>query len=126
MMSTDSEKLSQAQLEELRGALEAEKDSLEEELAAHGRVQDETGDWQGMSTSEGEEADPTDAADNIEELSINVPLVEELEERHTDVVDALEKIGAGTYGSCEICDESIPADRLEANPAARTCIAHTA
>lgn len=125
-MSGDVEKLSQPQLEELRGALEAEKDSLEEELAAHGRVQGETGDWQGMSTSEGEEADPTDAADNIEELSVNVPLVEELEQRHTDVMEALEKMNAGTYGLCEACDEPIPADRLEANPAARTCIAHTA
>ncbi len=123
-MNGDIEKLSQAQLEDLRGALEAEKDSLEEELAAHGRVQSDTGDWQGASMSEGEEADPIDTADNIEELSINVPLVEELEQRHTDVVEALEKLGAGTYGLCEACDEPIHADRLEANPAARTCIAH--
>lgn len=120
-----SGELTQEQLEELRGALEAEKDSLEEELAAHGRVQSETGDWQGKSSSEGEEPDPIDAADNIEELSTNVPLVEELEKRYTDVADALEKMDNGTYGLCEEGEEHIPYDRLEANPAARTCIAHT-
>ena len=115
----------QESLEELRGALEAEKDSLEEELASHGRVQNDTGDWQGASSGfEGEEADPLDVADQIEELATNVPLVEELEARHHDVEDALEKIDNGTYGACEDCGEEIPLDRLEANPAARTCIAH--
>lgn len=118
--------LSQDEIEEFRGALEAEKDSLEEELASHGRVQSDSGDWQGASMGfEGEEADPNDVADQIEELATNIPLVEELEERHKDVEEALEKIEAGTYGTCEECGEEIPADRLEANAAARTCIAHT-
>ena len=117
--------ISQIALEELRGALEAEKDSLEEELASHGRVQSESGDWQGASVGfEGEEADPNDAADQIEELVTNMPLVEELEGRHTDVEDALEKMEQGIYGKCEECGEAIPLKRLEANPAARTCIAH--
>lgn len=117
--------LEQSDLEELRGALEAEKDSLEEDLASHGRMQSETGDWQGAAVGfSGEEADPIDAADQIEELVTNVPLVEELEARHKDVEDALEKMDAGTYGMCEECGEPILFDRLEANPAARTCIAH--
>ena len=117
--------LKQVELEELRGALEAEKDSLEEELASHGRVQGETGDWQGASMGyEGEEADPLDVGDQIEELATNVPLVEELEGRHKDVEEALERMDNGTYGVCEECGEEIPVDRLEANPAARTCIAH--
>lgn len=117
--------VSQSDLEELRGALGAEKDSLEEELASHGRVQSDSGDWQGASVGfEGEQADPSDAADQIEELLTNTPLVEELEARHTDVEDALEKIENGTYGKCEDCGEEIPLARLEANPAARTCITH--
>ena len=113
------------QLEELRGGLEAERDSLEEELAGHGRVQNESGNWQGNSSGlQGIEADPTDAADQIEELVTNVPLVEELEKRHKDIVAALEKMEDENYGLCEIGKEPIPLDRLEANPAARTCIAH--
>lgn len=119
------ETLSEAQLEELRGALEAEKDSLEEELSTHGRVQGGTGDWQGSSGDlTGIEADPIDAADQIEELVTNVPLVEDLEKRHKDVIVALEKMDGSTYGMCEECGEPIPIDRLEANPAARTCIKH--
>lgn len=119
------QKLSQSELEELRVALETEKGDLEEELASHGRVQSDTGDWEGSSTGfEGEEADPIDAADQIEELVTNVPLVEELETRHEEVEDALERIEQGVYGVCEACNEPIPHKRLIANPAARTCIAH--
>lgn len=123
MIETNDE-LTEEQLEEFRGALEAEKDSLEEELASHGRQQSDTGDWQGTSESVGSEADPSDVADNIEQLASNVPLVEELEKRHKDVEDAIEKLEEGTFGMCEAGGEPIPADRLEANPAARTCIAH--
>jgi len=122
-MATHDE-LTVEQLEEFRGALEAEKDSLEEELASYGRVQDESGDWSGTSESEGEEADPLDVADNIEQLATNIPLVEELEKRHKDVEDALEKLDEGTYGLCEACEEPIPVARLEADAAARTCITH--
>lgn len=110
------------QLEELRGALEAEKDAVEEELSTHGVNIDS--DWQGNSSSSGEEADQNDAADNIEELVINVPLVEELEKRHKEIVAALARMDTGSYGLCENGGEPIPFDRLEANPAARTCIEH--
>jgi len=39
-----------------------------------------------------------------------------------EIQRALAKIPAGTYGRCEQCEERIPADRLEAVPAARHCI----
>lgn len=118
------QKLSQIEIEELRELLEVEKDDLEEELASHGRVQDDSGDWAGTSESEGEEADPIDAADNIEQLATNIPLVEELEDKHNDIEEALERIEQGIYGMCEACNEPIPLERLRANPSARTCIAH--
>lgn len=119
--------ITEDQLEELRGTLGAERDALEEELAEHGRVQGQSGDWQGNSSGlQGEESDPSNAADQIEELVTNVPLVEELETRHKEVVVALEKMGGDAYGTCEVCKEPILFDRLEANPAARTCIKHAA
>ena len=119
-------KIAQAELEELRAALEKERDTIEEELAGHGRMLNDAGDWQGSSVGfEGEEADPNDAADQIEELVTNVPLVAELEERHVDITDALEKMSDGIYGICEMGNEPISLDRLRANPAARTCIAHS-
>lgn len=118
-------KISQAELEELREVLEVDKANLEEELSAHGRVQTDTGDWQGASVGfEGEESDPNDVADQIEELATNVPLVEELEDRHLDVTEALEKMDEGVYGLCEVCSEPIPLDRLKANPSARTDMEH--
>lgn len=115
--------ITEDQLEELRANLGAESDSLEEELAAHGKISG--GDWQGTSSEQkGAEPDPIDAADQIEELVTNVPLVEELEKRLHEVKDALEKMDKGTYGMCETCKEPIPSKRLVANPAARTCVAH--
>jgi RNA polymerase-binding transcription factor DksA len=118
-------KLSQIEIDELRELLEVEESNLVEELGSHGRIQNETGDWQGNSSGlEGEEADPNDAADQIEELVTNVPLVEELEARHTDVEEAIERMDQGIYGLCEECNEPISLERLKANPAARTCVEH--
>jgi len=125
ILNISMKKIPQPELEELREVLETEKQTLEDELASHGRVQSETGDWQGASQGfEGQESDPNDVADQIEELATNVPLVEELEDRHVDVTEALEKMEEGVYGICEACNEPIPLERLKANPAARTCIQH--
>lgn len=114
--------LSEAEIEGLRGALEAEKDAIEEEMATHGKQSDDG--WEGSSESEGEEADSSDVADNIEALNVNVPFVAELEDRRKEIRGALERMGKGEYGLCEVCSEPIPFDRLEANPAAKTCIEH--
>lgn len=106
--------------------LGAEHDALEEELGQHGEKKG--GAWQGSSTDVaiGEEADSTDAADNIEELIVNVPLVEDLGTRMKEVDAAIKSIDAGTYGICQVCHAEIPSDRLMANPAATTCVAHAA
>jgi len=82
---------------ELRESLETELADLEEELSAHGRSVGEDGDWEG-SSNEGDdmESDPIDAADQIEELATNVPLVEQLEDRYKEVEEARERMTAGT------------------------------
>ena len=112
-------------LVDLETALQAERAALEEELATFGKRIDSGDDWEGSSQSEGEEAAPEDVADNIEELVTNVPLIHDLEKRHNDIKAAMLKFREGTYGLCETCKDEIPLERLEANPAARTCIAHT-
>lgn len=43
-------------------------------------------------------------------------------QRLADIVAALERIEAGTYGACEHCGKAIAVARLEARPYARTCI----
>ncbi|MEU9015585.1 TraR/DksA C4-type zinc finger protein [Streptomyces sp. NPDC048479] len=40
----------------------------------------------------------------------------------TDLDRALERLERGEYGRCEGCGEPIPAERLEARPAASTCV----
>ena len=119
-------KIPQEDIEKFRDELETERETLEDELASHGRALNDSGEWEGASSGfEGEESDPNDVADQIEELVTNIPLVEELEERHTEVTEAVDRINDGTYGMCEECGEQIEIARLAANPAARTCIAHT-
>ncbi len=114
------EHLSTDEREELRAALYAEKDSLEEELASYGKKVG--GDWQGTAAGfEEEEADDVDAADKMEELTVNVPLVEELESRHKEIVAALARMEDGTYGLTESGDP-IDVKRLRANPAATTLV----
>jgi RNA polymerase-binding protein DksA len=39
-----------------------------------------------------------------------------------DIDEALEKLGNGTYGTCESCGQPIAADRLEAVPYAKLCL----
>jgi len=44
---------------------------------------------------------------------------------HLRAVDAaLERVSAGTYGTCEVCRQPIAVARLEARPTARTCVNH--
>lgn len=110
--------LTTSEIEELTALLKDEKKTLEMELSEHGRKVGS--DWIGTPSGFGaQEPDDVDTADRFEELATNIPLVEELEKRHTEVVDALERISKGTYGVTDEGNE-IPVQRLRANPAART------
>jgi RNA polymerase-binding transcription factor DksA len=77
---------------------------------------------------DGLEPDPTDAADRVEEWDEHAAIVAELERQYNDVSRALkkirEKVDGSAYGACEVCGKEIEPDRLDANPAARTCKAH--
>ena len=39
-----------------------------------------------------------------------------------EIIDALDKIDAGTYGICESCQSEIPRIRLRALPYAKLCV----
>jgi RNA polymerase-binding transcription factor DksA len=54
----------------------------------------------------------------------SMALASKLREQLDDVQRALDKLDAGSYGTCETCGEAINPDRLEAMPAARYCITH--
>lgn len=113
--------LTAEQVQELKEHLEAERATIQEELRDHGER--EGGQWEGSSKGfEGEEPDPNDVADQIEELVINIPLEQTLAAHLREIEDALERIEKGTYGIDEETGQSISYDRLAANPAARTAI----
>ncbi len=69
-------------------------------------------------------ADMNDVADRTEEYDERRATLATLEGRYNDLKRALKKIADGNYGVCEVCHQPIEGDRLEANPAARTCKAH--
>jgi len=103
--------------------LEEEKKLLEEELSSLGRI-DKKGDWEAtpedeMNTQEvQDEGDMAERAEDYQERSIKL---NSLELRLTDIKKALEKIDGEDYGVCENCKKEIEKDRLEVNPAAKTC-----
>lgn len=106
--------------------LEKELKTLETELASVGHKNpNNPKDWEASSGEVDVNAsDPADIADNIESYESNTAILKQLETQYNDVKSALEKIKKGTYGICEVGGEPIEPKRLEANPAAKTCVAH--
>ncbi len=106
--------------------LEKELATLETELKSVGHVNpDNPKDWEPTSGEVDVNAsDAADIADNIESYESNTAILKPLEVQYNDVKLALDKIKAGKYGICEVSGEQIEKERLEANPAARTCLKH--
>lgn len=104
----------------------AEQERLEREMSGIGRQnQANPADWvEKEDTMDILRSDKNEVADHIEELVDNRAVLNELEAEHTEVLAALERIEAGTYGTCETGGEEIPLERLDAYPAARACINH--
>lgn len=107
-------------------SLERELKSLEEELSKLGikNPADPAG-WEVKAPDlDILNADENEVGDRNEELQVNTLVLDELAVRYQNIVRALNKIHDGTYGVCEVSGEPIEEDRLQANPAARTCKAH--
>ncbi len=106
--------------------LEDELATVERELENVGRKNpDNKADWEAEPADfDIDRADPNETADSIEEFEGNTAVLKELEIRYNDIKDALKKIEEDKYGICEVGGEPIEPERLEANPAARTCKAH--
>lgn len=105
-----------------KGKLEEEKTLLESQLTGMGAKFDPiTKNWQATPDDVGEESDENDLGDKYEDFEKTDEKVETLEERLNDINSALEKIGTEKFGVCEVCGGQIEEDRLEVNPAAKTC-----
>ena len=108
-----------------KAQLEAELEAVTGELKTIGihNPQNEA-DWIATPSVGSDEPDENDVADNAEDWGERAATLALLETKWNDVRRALAKIEAGTYGICEISGEPIEEARLEANPAARTCVIH--
>jgi len=118
--------ISDKEREDFKQKLEKEKALLESELQKLGaRNTANPSDWV-PAKGKGEEfgADRNENADIIEDMHDDNASLNKLEGRLNTVLIALENIEKGTYGTCEISGEPIEKERLLANPAARTCVAH--
>ncbi len=111
---------------EYKEKLEAERIIVEAELRSLGiQNPDVPADWIAVAEDTSEaDADENVLADKYEDLGTRTALVVDLETRYNNIHRALAKIEAGTYGVCEHSGEAIEPERLDANPAARTCILH--
>jgi RNA polymerase-binding transcription factor DksA len=69
-------------------------------------------------------ADDTEVADRMETYEEKTGVLKQLEIRYNEIRAALERIKKGTFGTCEVGGEPIEPERLQANPAATTCMKH--
>ena len=111
--------------EHFRKRLEAEKAKLETEMESVGRRNPRVpNDWEPIPSEIGTEADLADQADVFMSREGNAAILADLEARYDTVLEALVRIEKKTYGKCEVCHGIIEEARLEADPAATTCIKH--
>jgi len=113
-------------LKYFKGKLEGEKILLEKELSSVGRINPSNPeDWEPTpSKLNVQKADSNEMADRIEDFEEKSAVEVELENRLVNIKEALKKIEDGKYGICEVGGGQIEEARLEANPAAKTCMKH--
>jgi len=125
--------LDQKTIDELKTALEKERDLLTKELETIATPDPNLpGDWD-IKHEEWEENEITSEKElesgvnvnEVDEDMKNKALSDHLELRLKEVNDALKRIEDKTYGICQVCQKEIPLERLKANPAASTDIEHS-
>ena len=85
------------------------------------RVQSELADLR--STFDGEvDIDPEEGDVEVAERTKNISLIQMLETRERQFLDALQSVESGEYGKCKRCREDINPERLQAIPDAKYCI----
>lgn len=103
-----------------------EQQLLKRQLESVGRINPENhNDWEpAMNRESTETAELESRASDITEFEDRSAVEFALEERYNEITAALVRIDEGAYGTCIVCNKTIEEERLNANPAARTCKAH--
>ena len=108
--------IGQAKMDELRGALEDQRDNLRKEIVELG----------GNPDSDDAEIDVergfADSAHSTAERARLLSVMKALRANLRWVNRALRKMELGTYGTCERCGNPIPIERLDALPWAILCV----
>jgi DnaK suppressor protein len=107
-------------MDDARGRLETEREQTLRRLASL------TGDFEAvvaasLDTNADDEHDPEGATIAFERSQVDAVL-RQTRRRLEEIGAALRRLDEGTYGVCEVCGSPIAEERLEARPAARTCI----
>lgn len=109
----------------IKEELESEKNLLIGQLSDIARLNPETGDWEAFPEEvTSKEADQNDMADRFEDFESRSNMTTVLESRLKNIESSLEGLENGDFGKCQECGKAIEGDRLEANPAAKTCKEH--
>ena len=103
------------ELEELRTRLEGEDERLGHSLSV--TLEEESGE-------ESSDQHMADVASVTHDREMVASMRDNTRRLLTQVLHALEKIDAGTYGSCDRCGKPIEEDRLKAVPYATLCMEH--
>jgi DnaK suppressor protein len=74
-----------------------------------------------LNSNADDEHDPEGATIAFERSQVET-LVRQLQQHLAEIEAAERRLDDGGYGICERCAGAIPEDRLEARPAARTCV----
>ena len=106
-------------LAELRARLEKERARLEAAIAENDLERESQSDATGENVYRDHMADQGSATF---EREMDLVFLDGEREELQHVLDALARIDAGTYGTCQRCGGDIPAGRLEAVPTASLCV----
>jgi YteA family regulatory protein len=116
--------LSSVLKEQLRATLLNEKQQLEERL--HGGV---TGEYLSETESVGElsayDNHPADLGSELFERGKDLALHEQMREDLQEINAALAAMETGQYGTCAVCHQDIPTERLEVLPSTLYCKEHS-
>lgn len=112
-------------IDQFKTVLETEKVKLIADLSEIAKPNPtNVGDWNAVPGDTEEISMREEVADRLEDNEERENTTKILEQRLREIETALTSIENGTFGKCEVCQNDIEADRLEANPAATTCKAH--
>ena len=107
-------------LNELKRAMEEERDHLKTSLGLLAQAEVALSESQDLESGAG--GGQADVASDYTEQTLDVSLERSERERLLEVEAALRRVADGTYGTCEGCGQAIDPERLRAIPWTRYCI----